>query len=410
MAATLTYDTVRSERISRNLCILTGKVTFDNSYLAGGESISGISNYFKGTVSGELVVNFEQHQGYNFEWDRTNNKVKVFGPAPPIVWEELVDCSSDLAYLAYPAAYIIYVASANTAHKVIHGSLTPAAGQVAVDMGDTAGVFTRGKRCSLTFPSGEGAASTYITYITQAWKDVVDNIVNAKLTAGARVYGHASLALTASTPDSIDLGEAAIAIQSYTWDDNGTIKDCDALYKGETAATKEVTIDFANATNTTLEVLQTDTQDATTDSIYITYIKKPSSGMLSDNFIEEDDLTPSTDVVTVSSGADLSNMLLFGTCGGLPGPTTKYTDLLRAGATLGTTVTNVNMTTNLFVSNGTYAANTLTLGSDHNDANHLKLSYIWGAIPDIWPVVPLEVPNATDLSHVVPRFMAIGLK
>lgn len=408
--ATVTYDTVRSERISRNLCILTGKVTLDNSYLAGGESMSELAGYFKGTVSSELVVNFEQHQGYNFEWDRTNNKIKVFCPAPPIIWEELVDCSSDSATLKYPAAFIMYVASANIGHKVVDGSLTPAAGQVAVNLGASAGTYTPGSRATLVFPSGEGAASTYVTYVTQAWKDVSDNLVHAKLTAGTRVYGHADLALTANGADSTDLGEAAVAIQDYTWDDNATYKDCDALYKGETAATKEVAIDFSNSTNTTFSVLGSDTQDAATDSIYITYIRKPSAGLLSDHFIEEDDLTPSTDVVTLSSGGDLSHMLLFGTCGGIPGATTKYTDLIRTGGTLSTTATLINMTTNYYLTNGTYAANTLTLGSGHGDGDHVKPSYVYGTLADIYPVVQLECPNGVNLAHVAPRFMAIGLK
>lgn len=395
MALTVSYDSPRAERISRSFGQISGVATFDSSYAYGGEALA-LNNKFKSVKQ----VCFEPVAGYSFEYDFTNNKVQAFRAAPPIVFEEVVDADADTATLRYPAAFIISVTSANTAHKVVDGSLTPAAGQVAVDLGSTAGVLTRGQRATLTFPSGEGAAATYVTYITQAWKDVLENLVFAKLTAGARVYGHADLTFTAGTPDVITLGELAVAIQNVTWDDNGTVKDVDALYKGETAATKEVTIDFSDSSDVSLSVLQTDTWDASTDSVYITYIKKPAAGFLANRFVEEDDLTPSSDVATTTYP-----MLLFGTCGGLPGATTKFTDLLRFGATVGTTATNLKTTNSRYMSG---SSNTFTFGSDHGDADHIKPSYIYGDPSEI-EVQPLEVPSAEDLSTLAVRFYATGL-
>jgi hypothetical protein len=233
-----------------------------------------------------------------------------------------------------------------------------------------------------------------VTYVTQAWKEVFDNYVLAVLTGGARVSGHADLAFTAGTPDEIGLGELAVAVQSVMWNDNATYKPMKALYKGETAATTEATIDYSDGTETTLNVLQTDTLDAQTDSVYIQYIKKPSSGFLADRFVEEDDLTPSTDVVTLSSGSVISNALLFGACGDFAGPTTKFANIIRSGGSVSTTATLIQPTT---MFNG---ANTFTLGSGHSDSDHLKPSYITGHPSEIPNLVQLEAVNGADLSDL----------
>lgn len=366
--------------------MMTCQVDFDSSYAFGGESFDYTAYGFRNVDS----VKITSAGGVNFEYDYTNKKIKAYTNAPPIIVDEPVTVSSNVGTLKYPAAYIMYVGVGNAGYKVIPGGLTPVTGSVAVSEP------VWGTRPTLTFLAGDSVTACYVTYVTQAWKDVFDNYVLAQLTAGERVSGHADLAFTAGTPDEIGLGEIACAIQSIMWNDNATYKPMDPLYKGETAATTEATIDFTDGTETTINVLQTDTLDASTDSVYIQYIRRPSSGFLYDRFVEEDDLTPSSDVITCSSGLGAlgSNMLLFGTCGGLPGPTTAFADLIRTGGSVGTTATLAQLTTYY------NSANTLTLGSDHNDANHLKLSYICGYPWEIPNLVQLEAPNGSDLSDI----------
>jgi hypothetical protein len=332
-----------------------------------------------------------------FEYDLTNKKVKAFRAAPPIVFEEAVTVTSNVGTLKYPAAYIISVSNTTTPYYVIRHGLTPVTGTC------TLSEPVWGSASTLTFLAGDTVTACTVTYVTQAWKEVFDNLVHATLTAGARVAGHADLTFTAGTPDTLDLGEYAVAIQNVTWRDNGTIKACKPLYLGETAATTEVAIDFTNATSseTRLSFLQTDTMDAAADSIYITYVKKPSAGFLNSRFIEQDDLTPSSDVVTVSSGLVTNNMLLFGTCGCIPGPTTKYASLIASSATIGTGATLIQPTT------WGATSNTLTLGSGHGDSDHVKPSYICGEMGEI-ATVPLEVPSGEDLSNVTIKVTAIG--
>jgi len=75
MALTKTYDLPRAERISRNVGIVTGKISFDSSYPTGGESLD-LTDRLR-TV---LAVFIENKSGYIFEYDYTNKKVKAYYP------------------------------------------------------------------------------------------------------------------------------------------------------------------------------------------------------------------------------------------------------------------------------------------------------------------------------------------
>jgi len=79
MALTVTKDMPQAERISRSLGILTGSIDFDDSYPTGGEDASDISDYFQTC----LVIQCEAKSGYIFEYDKTNDKIKVYYPTNP---------------------------------------------------------------------------------------------------------------------------------------------------------------------------------------------------------------------------------------------------------------------------------------------------------------------------------------
>ena len=72
-APTLTKDMYRSERISRNLACLTGSLAF-GAYESNGVDSSSITGYFKTCL--QMLV--EPCSGYLFDWDKTNNKIKVY--------------------------------------------------------------------------------------------------------------------------------------------------------------------------------------------------------------------------------------------------------------------------------------------------------------------------------------------
>ena len=77
MAATIVKDMPKPERISRNLSLLSGAISF-GVYLTGGEPILGITQMFKTC----LRVVCESKKGYLFEFDKAAKKMKVYHPAP----------------------------------------------------------------------------------------------------------------------------------------------------------------------------------------------------------------------------------------------------------------------------------------------------------------------------------------
>lgn len=254
-------------------------VAFDSSYAIGGESITA-GDFGLETIQ-KLMI--EPCQGYSFEWDDTNSKIKVFQKAPPIVHEEVVTVTSNVGYLKWPAAHIEYVSDGADPFLVIPGGLTPVAKSVSVDMGFslTTGVLTKGQRCSLTFLAGDSVTSVYVSYVTQAWKEVTDNMVQACMTAGALVYGHEDLTFTAGTPDVVKLGEDYVAMQSVCWNDNGTYKPMTALVDDATlgAAATECILDFRKGTTYgEVDFHQTDAVDASTSTVYFNYIRDPGAG------------------------------------------------------------------------------------------------------------------------------------
>jgi hypothetical protein len=360
-------------------------LAFDSSYPTGGEALAAQT---MGLLNIDYVQ-FEPSEGFTFSYDHTNNKVQAYQVAPPIVFEEVVTVTSDVGVLMYPAVFIMSVSASTTHYHPIPGGITPAAGQVSVS--NYTPTFTPGTT-SLTFRTADSVTTCVVTYATQSWKSLVDNYVYAKITAGARVYGHASLTFTPGGTDEVDLGEAAVAIGSITWSDNGVIKEVNPIAKGATAATKEVALDWSDSTNVTLNFLASDTMDAAADSIYIVYIKKPTTGYLSTHFVEDSDSTPSTDVCTFAPTlVDGQYFILWGTSGTLAGPTTKFNNIVASTATIGSGATDIQPT-KVFV-----ASSTWTAGSSHADTDHVFMSGICGKLDQI-RLIPCECAAGTDLS------------
>jgi hypothetical protein len=237
--------------------------------------------------------------------------------------------------------------------------------------------------------------------VTQAWKDVFDNLVEDEPLAVAR--------FTAGTPDVWLLAHMACAVQNVTWNDAATIKAMLPCVSGTDPATAEVAVDFVNTADTSLSTREEDTVDVDLAAGYIpyvTYIKKPTSGFLYDRFVEQEDLTPSSDIITIASPT-VDEVLLFGTCGAIPGATAKPGYLVRSGATLGTTATICKVSASKFLT-GVHLANTLTFGSNHSDSDHQGPTYIFGQVEEIAPLMPLELIAGTPIRPTVLRCMVWG--
>lgn len=374
---------LRSNRVSQYA--VKGDLTLDDSYSFGGEDIStDIDRHF----SDVYVALFDAKAGYQLEYDRTNKKVKVFEHAPPIVYEEkhTVPATPFKITLRYPAAAIMNVASASVGYDMIEASDVLASGEVQLTA-----AMAEGVRTGLTFHSEVGAV--YVTYITQAWREVWLNRKAAQVVATA---SHVA-----------KLGKVACFIESCLA--VGTTGSSKPGYtrKEDAAATTEAEVDFTDsagtpANTTTLTFYGT---DAVT-GITITYIELPSSGFLFDRFLEDQDNT-------IASGAStalnpLHPILFHGLGGGLPdwhaaNEQAPYTNQMLMGDACGTA--------------GEFAINyqqrpavgvTDHIAIEDSTADAISLTYVWGIPSDIPGVVPLEVRDGTDLSDLAVRFVIIG--
>jgi hypothetical protein len=241
-----------------------------------------------------------------------------------------------------------------------------------------------------------------VSYVTQAWKEVADNMVQACMTSGARTYGHANLSFTAGTPDIVKLGEDFVALQSVCWNNGGTITPMTALKDDATegAGATECVVDFRKATTFgEIGFNETDAVDTTADVVYFNYIRDPGSGFLYDRFVNTE-ITDSSDTYTFGE-----NCLLFCTCGGIPmESTTKKCKMTSTGTTLA--AGEAKITTHPFVPGASLgAAMILTAHADTDDDSFP--ARIEGDVSEI-QTVPLELPEDTLIQSTTLDFMAWG--
>ena len=80
MAIAVNIDQRRPQRVGLHLRMLTGTFDLDNSYPTGGYDLSALSNRFK--TLHRLTT--DQAGGYLFQFDKANNKLKVFYPTKSV--------------------------------------------------------------------------------------------------------------------------------------------------------------------------------------------------------------------------------------------------------------------------------------------------------------------------------------
>ena len=153
--------------------VLLCDIAFDSSYPTGGETFNPAVH---GISTTERVM-IEPQGKYQFEYDYTNSKIKVFAPAPAIVIDEIQSTGTDSTgtsdttnqiTLNYPAAYIMWISQLATPIEITDTDATLASNQCK----PTAD-FAAGSASNITLHAGIGdATDIYITYVTQAWTDV----------------------------------------------------------------------------------------------------------------------------------------------------------------------------------------------------------------------------------------------
>jgi len=360
-----------------------GTLTFDSSYLTGGEVLAAAD-----VGLGELdsLVLEQGEDGYIFEWLRTTaltGLVKVRGDAgeaavPAMVVEEVVTVTSHVGTLAYLPAYIVAVdvtagAATPAAHVCPVGKVAPA-GSVAVDY--TTGI--------MTFNTADAVTSVRVTYFPQKSGTIFDPdnlVIDESLTAAAA---------------SVQLANRAFAVQ-YVWNDTNTAQMVLEPVAEAPTATGNAVVDIVDGSSDT----DIDTHsDDDGDTLLVTYLKfsaLPGTGLQ----INDTDITLNSEVWN------------FGTDGGISGALV----VPALGTHLVGEETAANQDVPLRGPSGTAGENIATWSPYRNEVVTAQTGTMtttatpWFMIPNT-PIDAVassaEVDSTTDLSAVVVRFTAIG--
>jgi hypothetical protein len=272
--------------------------------------------------------------------------------------------------------------------------MTPVTTTIGIDMHSA----TPGTKATITALPGDTYTTVTISYITQAWAEVFDNLVEGE-TVVAGATNSAGTTFTAGTPDVIAIPHLTCGIM-LGLDLAGTMSCPKPIIKGATAATEEYALDFSVTTTTTISPLQTEVWDAATSTVYLNYIKLPSSGFLHDNFVEEDAQTASSQIYTAAASVNVIQPLLWSTPGFMPSVTVATTSATwpigGTGMTLGST--EQWQPTNYYMKNRLVTAFTATSGTGVLVTLAVKPSFINGVPEQVQQPKWLEAPSGTDLS------------
>ena len=381
------------------------------TYPYGGIPLPAIGN-LGWKYTGDLIITGPDEDNIIWKYDATNNKLKGYRRAPVIVFEETVTMTAGTTYdtgtTRWPMAWPMYMSNANQAITMLPAGMNPVTTTAAINMNSA----TPGTRATITTLGTDSYATVTITYVTQAWSEVFQNLVEAEvMTAGATTTN--GITFTPGTPDLVSFLTAGPFLCGLMvgLNLNGIISTPKPLQSGQTAKAGEYALDWTNTTPaaTTMGILDSQEWDAATASIYFNYIKKPTSGFLNARFVEEDSAASSSHVYTHAAAA-LDVPLLWSTPGFMPSITVSTTSATwpigATGMTLGSTAQW--KPTLSYWQTRSLTANTWTSGTGVAADLTVRPSFIYGTEEDIDSIVPLEIPDGQVLRNRSVRAFAIG--
>lgn len=253
-------------------------IAFDSSYGYGGESLTGVS---VGMDAIHRVI-VEGKDGYTFEYDHTNYKLKAMSDAPAIVWEEEHTSSdNDVAfYLDYPAAYVVAVVNTGgTAYPLTYSGTT----NIASNKSTLPNGIEDDVRTGVSVASTTG--DFVVTYVTQAWQDIYKLLVQNELLTG-----------TGITRYTIS-GNTIFGWMCGKFD--GDTSNLQVIEYSDTAAADEIGVDFGdNVALGNSGITQASCKISTgAKQVYATYLKHPGDdSWIVDRYVRDEDATSGTSV------------------------------------------------------------------------------------------------------------------
>lgn len=279
-------------------------------------------------------------------------------------------------------AHDAFAATAGHTYRTIYTVSSYTSGGVKIGLGGASGTIrtadgtytediTATTTGGLAFtPSGTSAMSVddvyiydlsdtvYVTYITQAWKDVWDNLVQEESQDTA-----AHVATLDNKP---------LAIQAINATGTTSTNACLMLDKDDTVASTECVVTQSTGTLTFFAT------DAVTSCV-TTYIKVPSSGFLYNRFIGEEGISASSNVCTPKYP-----IIIWGYSGQLPENGAVTEQFISLGGSAGTGEAKLD----LMYPGTRITGQSVTTGT---------AMYVWGR-PDEIETVPIEMKSGEDLS------------
>jgi hypothetical protein len=282
-------------------------LAFSGTYASGGVSFD--NDKLLGIHSVDLAL-IEPQTGYTFIHDSTNKKIKIFAPAPPIVYDEhQITSVSDIVTLNYPAAFIMNVSQNNAPFKMRSTGVTPAASQCSLVSQMAAGTKTQLNILSADQLSGDGAftgGTTNWTFNAAPWTYGTNNL--EKDAGGANTLTHDVFAGVVGTTYRLKLtlspqGDNSEVIGSITPTLGGT---AGAATTTDTKGTytwliKASTTDGLVLTPTTAGRFIIDSITVTIADTYITYVTQAWKDVW-DNLVQDEAVTLATGANTLTSG------------------------------------------------------------------------------------------------------------
>ena len=373
-------------------------VAFDSSYASGGESF----DYTKYGFNAVSQIHIFDKYGYNFEYDYTNKKIKVFAPAPGVVFEEthIQDATTQGFYTDYPAAFIVSIVnSGGTAYPLMYagGTTTMTVNAAILPNGIDDGERTF-IQCKIS------ATSKYVvTYATQAWQDLYSLYVENELLTGTgvtrvTVSGNTMFAFMCATE-----GGSATPLRPIDWVD--------------TAGASEICVDLGDYANAHSGATQSVNKVATGgQAVYMTYLKHPGSqaGFVFDRYVRDEDATSGASIHSLDK--PLALWLIGGHVlmnGDPPHEIVLENQLVFFNRILGsylgggygstgTSEVNTNWGYRGIAADGV-TPNDSQVWASVDEANGTDLThatYIYGHPWEIPNLKPLEVPDGSNLSDL----------
>ncbi len=286
-----------------NKAIALADVAFDSSYPTGGEPFNPETLFGLHEVNLALI---EPKQGYSFEYDYTNKKIKVFAPAPPIVYEEKHTTSGDVVTTNYPAAFFMNVARSGNSKKFRSTGI--ALNSLSDDEISLVEQMAEGERTQLTVKdydrlSGQGAFTGAATGWTLAagWAYGTNNVTHSS--NGTGTAAHDAFAAVAGrtyrltyTISGWTVGTVTPALGGVT----GTAVGANGTYTAEFTATSTAGLTFT-PTSTARFTLDSVTVYDLSEPVYITYVTQAWKDVW-DNLVQDEALTLATGANTLTSG------------------------------------------------------------------------------------------------------------